>query len=107
MGTRNLICVVADGEQMDIPIIRVEIDHFREKLCQAMMLHGETMNEMIAASVEKALDPDVIQARIDKAVGLAINKAIDELADNYAVKSTIQAIINSALTKKRDEIEDA
>lgn len=91
---------------MDMPIIRVQIDSMKESLQQAMMLHGDQMNEMIAASVEKALDPDVIQARIDRAVEVAINKAIDEMADNYAVKSTIQAIINDALIAKRNEIED-
>jgi hypothetical protein len=95
------------GYKMDIPIIRVQIDHLRESLQNAMMLHGEELNKMIAASVEKALDVDVIQSRIDRAVDVAINKAIDEMADNYAVKSTLQAIINSALVKKREEIESA
>lgn len=92
---------------MDVPIIRVQIDHMRKSIQNAMMLHGEELNKMIAASVEKALDVDVIQSRIDRAVDVAINKAIDEMADNCAVKSTLQAIINSALVKKREEIESA
>ncbi len=89
---------------MDIPIIKIEIQGLRERICQSLAIHNGEFDKMIAEAIRKSFTVETIQAKIDMQVAKALDNAIDSLSEHYAVKTIVKDIVVKSLTMVRDEI---
>lgn len=90
---------------MNIPIIRIDIEGMKESIQYAFAVHSEEFNTMIHAAVDKAIDVDTIQAKIDKEVEKALHLSIESLSEHSLVKGIVRDIVVKSLANVRDEIE--
>lgn len=87
-----------------MPIIRVQLDHMAVSIENAMMAHSDEINERIRVLCKKHLQPERIEALLDKAVRESIDGAIRDLSKDYRVKTAAGVIVAAALERVANDI---
>jgi len=88
---------------MDMPMIRLDLERMRENISHAMVLRNDECNEMVEEALRVHLSAENLQFRITEAVGVAFDKAIRQLSDDYTLQRCIRETIAESITEKFKE----
>jgi len=85
---------------MDMPIIRLDLERMRENISHAMVIRNDECNEMVEEALKVHLSAENLQFRITEAVGVAFDKAINQLSDDYTLQKCIRDTIAESIAEK-------
>ena len=92
---------------MNMPYIRLELEHFKEAVTRAIVDHNNEIGEMVTKEVEKVITEEWVQENIKAKVKELIKKAIDKITDDYELEKILSDMIISSvkksITTKKDE----
>ena len=94
------------NEKLPFPVLRLEFEGLRHGVMHAINLKSDELNEMIQKAVDEYVTVENLQGRINLSVSKAMDKAIEDIADNYAVREAVMAIVRKALLETADKMHD-
>ncbi len=88
---------------MGIPIIKIEIEGVKERICHALAVHNKEFDTMVQSAVQKAFNFETIQEKIDKQVELALDNAIANLSDDQLIQNALKCFVLNSIVKMNEE----
>lgn len=84
---------------MEFPRIRVELEGVRQNITHLFNENNDKLNEMVIEEINRQLTEDYIVSNIQRCVSDCIEKAVDDVANNYKLKTAITNIIAESIEK--------
>lgn len=67
----------------ELPMIRVELESMRRQMVHAFAAEQLELDEMFQAALEKALDPEAIQKRLERDAKMWVESAVGDAVKEY------------------------
>lgn len=85
---------------MNVPLIRLEVEHMKQSMVHACSIYLAKMDEQIQAAVERECTVENVTRIIQNAAAEAITKAIKEEVDAFFRYGDGRKVINKAVTEQ-------
>jgi len=82
-----------------LPRIRIELEGIRQYTEHAFLQNNEELSKMVIDEIERQLQLNWVQDKIRLSVELCIKEAIDDVSNNYKLKSAITELIGDSIEK--------
>ena len=84
---------------MDAPIIQLAMAGIRQSVMSHMMAHHAEYNEIVRQALASTLSEKWVKKEVQAAVNKTIQEAINNLGDNWHLKSAVTDALSAALTQ--------
>lgn len=83
----------------ETPKIKIEIEGVRSSILHHFDVANNDLNKRILNTIEETLTLDYIDQQIKQVVFKCLTEAIDDVANNYQLKSAITTVVSDSITK--------
>jgi uncharacterized protein YqeY len=86
-------------DRMIGPIIKIEMQQVRESVMHYMQQRNEELNAMVQETLEQTLTEEWVKVSIQDSVNSVVQKAIDNVGENFQFRCAVEKAIGDALAK--------
>lgn len=84
------------------PMIHVEMEGIKHSVMHYFADHSDEMNAMVQETLAATLTEEWVKTQIQQAVNKTITNAINNLGDNYVLRTAVDAALGKALAEMID-----
>ena len=88
---------------MNIPIVKLELEHMRHSMMNAFMSHSDEMQVLVQEAVDAYCTEEALIKEVRKHATNAVNQSIKEELDKFFLygegKEVIRKVLSEAFTK--------
>lgn len=89
----------------DLPIIRLEIESLKRSISHMMSVSNNELDDLVKQSLERTLNAEWIIEEVDAAVNKVIKESINNLTNNYKLRSVIEDAMAMSIIEKFKDVK--
>lgn len=85
---------------MNLPLIKIEVEHMRQSMIHAFSEHVLKMDGLFQHAITAACKPEVVQEIVDDAAQRYLRQALDEEVKNYLTYGEGRKLVRAEVEKR-------